>query len=131
MLVFLFWLLLLLLEIILNMRNTIIELSFFSDEKPFVMDKLDNDVNKKFGVRFQMPFEMLEFILIGYIAYEFIMDLRYQGLQLDTGSMNQIMLFFVVILSVMVGDMILINKDLHIYKFIKSYPALDSKKSNN
>lgn len=113
------------------MRNTIIELSFFSDEKPFVMDKLDNDVNKKFGVRFQMPFEMLEFILIGYIAYEFIMDLRYQGLQLDTGSMNQIMLFFVVILSVMVGDMILINKDLHIYKFIKSYPALDSKKSNN
>ncbi|GEO78891.1 hypothetical protein FD29_GL002207 [Companilactobacillus mindensis DSM 14500] len=131
MLVFLFWLLLLLLEIILNMRNTIIELSFFSDEKPFAMDKLDNDLNKKFGVKFQTPFEMLEFLLIGYIAYEFIMDLRYQGLQIDAASLNQIIIFFVVIMSVMVGDMILIMKDLHIYKFIKNYSTLNGKKTNN
>jgi len=131
MLVFLFWLLLLLLEIILNMRNTIIELSFFSDEKPFAMDKLDNDLNKKFGVRFQMPFELLEFLLIGYIAYKFIMDLRYQGLQIDAASLNQIMFFFMIVMSVIVGDMILILKDLHIYKFIKNYPALNGKKSNN
>ncbi|WP_147007930.1 hypothetical protein [Companilactobacillus mindensis] len=95
------------------------------------MDKLDNDLNKKFGVKFQTPFEMLEFLLIGYIAYEFIMDLRYQGLQIDAASLNQIIIFFVVIMSVMVGDMILIMKDLHIYKFIKNYSTLNGKKTNN
>lgn len=128
MLVFLFWLLLLLLEIILNMRNTIIELSFFSDEK---LSTLDSDLNKKFGVRFQAPFELLEFVVIGYIVYQLLMDLRFQGLQLDAASSTQIMYLFVVILAIMVGDMVMIAKDLHIYKFIKNHTALAGKNSDN
>ncbi len=120
MLVFLFWLLLLILEIILNMRNTIIELSFFSDEK---LNTLDSDLNKRFGVRFQAPFELLEFLIVGYIVYVLLTDLRFQGIQLDAGSLNQILFFFAIVTAVMVGDMLLIAKDLHIYKFIKNYVA--------
>lgn len=124
MLVFLFWLLLLIMEIILNMRNTIIELSFFSDEK---LNTLDNDLNKRFGVRFQAPFELLEFLLVGYIVYALLTDLRFQGIQLDPSSLNQIMFLFVIVIAVMVGDMLLIAKDLHIYKFIKNYVAISRK----
>ncbi|PMD71408.1 hypothetical protein [Companilactobacillus nuruki] len=124
MLVFLFWLLLLLLEIILNMRNTIVELSFFSDEK---LNTLDKDLNKRFGVRFQGPFELLEFLLVGYIVYALLTDLRFQGVQLNAASLNQVMFFFVIILAVMIGDMLLIAKDLHIYKFIKNYATLSRK----
>ena len=124
MLVFLFWLLLLLLEIILNMRNTIIELSFFSDEK---LNDLDNDLNKKFGVRFQGLFEILEFVVIGYIVYALLTDLRYQGIELDATSFNQILFLSVIVIAVMVGDLILIAKDLHIYKFIKNYVAISRK----
>ena len=126
MLVFLFWLLLLLLEIILNMRNTIIELSFFSDEK---LNTLDKKLNQRFGVKFQGPFEILEFLIVGYIVYSILTDLRFQGFQLDTVSFNQIVLFSVIVLAVIVGDVILIAKDLHIYKFIKHSMAL-SKKNN-
>lgn len=122
--IFLFWLLLLLLEIILNMRNTIIELSFFSDEK---LNTLDSDLNKKFGVRFQAPFELLEFLLVGYIVYALLTDLRFQGIQLDPTSLNQIMFLFVIVIAVMFGDMLLIAKDLHIYKFIKNYVAVSRK----
>lgn len=121
MLVFLFWLLLLLLEIILNMRNTIIELSFFSSKKPFLMDKLDNDLNKKFGVRFQFLFELFEFVMIGYIVYAVVMDLKYQGLQINMASLHQVIFLFVIIMAIMVGDLIMIAKDLHVYKFIKNY----------
>lgn len=128
MLVFLFTLLLLLLEMILNMRNTIIELSFFSDDK---LGTLDRNLNKKFGVRFQVPFELLEFLVIGYIVYELLTDLRLQGLELNTQSFNQLIFFFVVIMAVMVGDAILIAKDLHIYKFIKNYAAIAGKNSDN
>ncbi|AYE39081.1 hypothetical protein D1B17_10750 [Companilactobacillus zhachilii] len=124
MLVFLFWLLLLIMEIILNMRNTIIELSFFSDEK---LNTLDNDLNKRFGVRFQAPFELLEFLLVGYIVYALLTDLRFQGIQLDPSSLNQIMFLFVIVIAVMVGDLLLIAKDLHIYKFIKNYVAISRK----
>lgn len=126
MLVFLFWLLLLLLEIILNMRNTIIELSFFSDEK---LNTLDKKLNQRFGVKFQGPFEILEFLIVGYIVYSILTDLRFQGFQLDAVSFNQIVLFSVIVLAVIVGDVILIAKDLHIYKFIKHSMAL-SKKNN-
>lgn len=126
MLVFLFWLLLLLLEIILNMRNTIIELSFFSDEK---LNTLDKKLNQRFGVKFQGPFEILEFLIVGYIVYSILTDLRFQGFQLDAVSFNQIVLFSVIILAVIVGDVILIAKDLHIYKFIKHSMTL-SKKNN-
>lgn len=126
MLVFLFWLLLLLLEIILNMRNTIIELSFFSDEK---LNTLEKKLNQRFGVKFQGPFEILEFLIVGYIVYSILTDLRFQGFQLDAVSFNQIVLFSVIVLAVMVGDVILIAKDLHIYKFIKRSMAL-SKKNN-
>ena len=124
MLVFLFWLLLLILEIILNMRNTIIELSFFSDEK---LNTLDSDLNKRFGIRLQAPFELLEFLLVGYIVYALLTDLRFQGIQLDAASLNQVMFLFVIIIAVMVGDLLLIAKDLHIYKFIKNYAALTRK----
>lgn len=127
MLVFLFWLLLLLLEIILNMRNTIIELSFFSDEK---LNTLDKKLNQRFGVKFQGPFEILEFLMVGYIVYSILTDLRFQGFQLDAVSFNQIVLFSVIVLAVMVGDVILIAKDLHIYKFIKNSVALSRKNSN-
>lgn len=127
MLVFLFWLLLLLLEIILNMRNTIIELSFFSDEK---LNTLDKKLNQRFGVKFQGPFEILEFLIVGYIVYSILTDLRFQGFQLDAVSFNQIVLFSVIVLAVMVGDVILIAKDLHIYKFIKNSVALSRKNSN-
>ncbi len=126
MLVFLFWLLLLLLEIILNMRNTIIELSFFSDEK---LNTLDKKLNQRFGVKFQGPFEILEFLIVGYIVYSILTDLRFQGFQLDAVSFNQIVLFSVIVLAVIVGDVILIAKDLHIYKFIKHSMTL-SKKNN-
>ncbi|WP_186811233.1 hypothetical protein [Companilactobacillus nantensis] len=111
-------------EIILNMRNTIIELSFFSDEK---LNTLDSDLNKKFGVRFQAPFELLEFLLVGYIVYALLTDLRFQGIQLDPASLNQIMFLFVIVIAVMFGDMLLIAKDLHIYKFIKNYVAVSRK----
>lgn len=124
MLVFLFWLLLLLLEIILNMRNTIIELSFFSDEK---LNTLDTALNKKFGVRFQGPFELLEFIMIGYIVYALLTDLRFQGFQLNAASFDQILFFSVIVMAVMVGNIILIMKDLHIYKFIKNHAAVTRK----
>ena len=127
MLVFLFWLLLLLLEIILNMRNTIIELSFFSDEK---LNTLEKKLNQRFGVKFQGPFEILEFLIVGYIVYSILTDLRFQGFQLDAVSFNQIVLFSVIVLAVMVGDVILIAKDLHIYKFIKNSVALSRKNSN-
>ena len=127
MLVFLFWLLLLLLEIILNMRNTIIELSFFSDEK---LNTLDKKLNQRFGVKFQGPFEILEFLIVGYIVYSILTDLRFQGFQLDAVSFNQIVLFSIIVLAVMVGDVILIAKDLHIYKFIKNSVALSRKNSN-
>lgn len=127
MLVFLFWLLLLLLEIILNMRNTIIELSFFSDEK---LNTLDKKLNQRFGVKFQGPFEILEFLIVGYIVYSILTDLKFQGFQLDAVSFNQIVLFSVIVLAVMVGDVILIAKDLHIYKFIKNSVALSRKNSN-
>lgn len=127
MLVFLFWLLLLLLEIILNMRNTIIELSFFSDEK---LNTLDKKLNQRFGVKFQGPFEILEFLIVGYIVYSILTDLRFQGFQLDAVSFNQIVLFSVIVLAVIVGDVILIAKDLHIYKFIKNSVALSRKNSN-
>ncbi|WP_133278232.1 hypothetical protein [Companilactobacillus farciminis] len=127
MLVFLFWLLLLLLEIILNMRNTIIELSFFSDEK---LNTLDKKLNQRFGVKFQGPFEILEFLIVGYIVYSILTDLRFQGFQLDAVSFNQIVLFSVIVLAVMVGDVILIAKDLHIYKFIKNSVVLSRKNSN-
>lgn len=126
MLVFLFWLLLLLLEIILNMRNTIIELSFFSDEK---LNTLDKKLNQRFGVKFQGPFEFLEFLMVGYIVYSILTDLRFQGFQLDVVSFNQIVLFSIIVLAVIIGDIILIAKDLHIYKFIKHSMAL-SKKNN-
>ncbi|AKP03163.1 hypothetical protein ABB44_05690 [Companilactobacillus farciminis] len=126
MLVFLFWFLLLLLEIILNMRNTIIELSFFSDEK---LNTLDKKLNQRFGVKFQGPFEILEFLIVGYIVYSILTDLRFQGFQLDAVSFNQIVLFSVIVLAVIVGDVILIAKDLHIYKFIKHSMTL-SKKNN-
>jgi len=128
MLVFLFWLLLLLLEIILNMRNTIIELSFFSDEK---LGTLDRNVNKEFGVQFQVPFELFEFLVIAYIVYELLTDLRFQGLQLNAASFNQLLFFFAIVVSVIIGDMILITKDLHVYKFIKNSAALAGKNSNN
>lgn len=127
MLVFLFWLLLLLLEIILNMRNTIIELSFFSDEK---LNTLEKKLNQRFGVKFQGPFEILEFLIVGYIVYSILTDLRFQGFQLDAVSFNQIVLFSVIVLAVMVGDVILIAKDLHIYKFIKNSVVLSRKNSN-
>jgi len=127
MLVFLFWLLLLLLEIILNMRNTIIELSFFSDEK---LNTLEKKLNQRFGVKFQGPFEILEFLIVGYIVYSILTDLRFQGFQLDAVSFNQIVLFSVIVLAVMVGDVFLIAKDLHIYKFIKNSVALARKNSN-
>lgn len=127
MLVFLFWLLLLLLEIILNMRNTIIELSFFSDEK---LNTLEKKLNQRFGVKFQGPFEILEFLIVGYIVYSILTDLRFQGFQLDAVSFNQIVLFSIIVLAVMVGDVILIAKDLHIYKFIKNSVALSRKNSN-
>ena len=127
MLVFLFWLLLLLLEIILNMRNTIIELSFFSDEK---LNTLEKKLNQRFGVKFQGPFEILEFLIVGYIVYSILTDLRFQGFQLDAVSFNQIVLFSVIVLAVMVCDVILIAKDLHIYKFIKNSVALSRKNSN-
>lgn len=127
MLVFLFWLLLLIMEIILNMRNTIIELSFFSDEK---LNTLEKKLNQRFGVKFQGPFEILEFLIVGYIVYSILTDLRFQGFQLDAVSFNQIVLFSVIVLAVMVGDVILIAKDLHIYKFIKNSVALSRKNSN-
>lgn len=115
MLVFLFWLLLLLLEIILNMRNTIIELSFFSDEK---LSTLDKKLDQRFGAHFQGLFEILEFIIIGYIVYSILTDLRFQGVQLDQHSLGQIIFLSVIVVAVIVGDVILITKDLHIYIFI-------------
>ncbi|GAQ01541.1 hypothetical protein [Companilactobacillus pabuli] len=108
------------------MRNTIIELSFFSDEK---LNTLDKKLNQRFGVKFQGPFEILEFLIVGYIVYSILTDLRFQGFQLDAVSFNQIVLFSVIVLAVIVGDVILIAKDLHIYKFIKHSMTL-SKKNN-
>ncbi|WP_010021036.1 hypothetical protein [Companilactobacillus farciminis] len=109
------------------MRNTIIELSFFSDEK---LNTLDKKLNQRFGVKFQGPFEILEFLIVGYIVYSILTDLRFQGFQLDAVSFNQIVLFSVIVLAVMVGDVILIAKDLHIYKFIKNSVVLSRKNSN-
>jgi len=120
MLIFLFWLLLLVLEIILNMRNTIIELSFFSDEK---LNTLDKTLDKKFGAHFQGLFEILEFLLVGYIVYILLTDLRFQGIQLNATSLDQIIFFFVIVVAMVVGDVLLITKDLHIHKFIKHYVA--------
>lgn len=127
MLVFLFWLLLLLLEIILNMRNTIIELSFFSDEK---LSTLDRKLDQRFGARFQGLFEFIEFLIIGYIVYAVLTDLRFQGFQLDASLFGQIIFLSVIVVAVMVGDILLIAKDLHIYKFIKHSVALSRKNSN-
>jgi hypothetical protein len=106
------------------MRNTIIELSFFSDEK---LNTLDKKLNQRFGVKFQGPFEILEFLIVGYIVYSILTDLRFQGFQLDAVSFNQIVLFSVIVLAVIVGDVILIAKDLHIYKFIKHSMTLSKK----
>lgn len=125
--IFLFWLLLLLLEIILNMRNTIIELSFFSDEK---LSTLDRKLDQRFGARFQGLFEFIEFLIIGYIVYAVLTDLRFQGFQLDASSFGQIIFLSVIVVAVMVGDILLIAKDLHIYKFIKYSVALSRKNSN-
>lgn len=125
--IFLFWLLLLLLEIILNMRNTIIELSFFSDEK---LSTLDRKLDQRFGARFQGLFEFIEFLIIGYIVYAVLTDLRFQGFQLDASSFGQIIFLSVIVVAVMVGDILLIAKDLHIYKFIKHSVALSRKNSN-
>ncbi|GEO59449.1 hypothetical protein [Companilactobacillus bobalius] len=122
--IFLFWLLLLLLEIILNMRNTIIELSFFSDEK---LSTLDRKLDQRFGARFQGPFEFIEFLIIGYIVYAVLTDLRFQGFQLDASSFGQIIFLSVIVVAVMVGDILLIAKDLHIYKFIKHSVTLSKK----
>ncbi|MQS98012.1 hypothetical protein FHL05_08950 [Lactobacillus halodurans] len=85
------------------------------------MDKLDNDLNKKFGVRFQFLFELFEFVMIGYIVYAVVMDLKYQGLQINMASLHQVIFLFVIIMAIMVGDLIMIAKDLHVYKFIKNY----------
>ncbi|CAJ1180539.1 hypothetical protein CPEBRM1_ABPJDJAI_00369 [Companilactobacillus paralimentarius] len=125
--IFLFWLLLLLLEIILNMRNTIIELSFFSDEK---LSTLDRKLDQRFGARFQGLFEFIEFLIIGYIVYAVLTDLRFQGFQLDASLFGQIIFLSVIVVAVMVGDILLIAKDLHIYKFIKHSVALSRKNSN-
>ena len=125
--IFLFWLLLLLLEIILNMRNTIIELSFFSDEK---LSTLDRKLDQRFGARFQGLFEFIEFLIIGYIVYAVLTDLRFQGFQLNASSFGQIIFLSVIVVAVMVGDILLIAKDLHIYKFIKHSEALSRKNSN-
>jgi len=125
--IFLFWLLLLLLEIILNMRNTIIELSFFSDEK---LSTLDRKLDQRFGARFQGLFEFIEFLIIGYIVYAVLTDLRFQGFQLDASLFGQIIFLSVIVVAVMVGDILLIAKDLHIYKFIKYSVALSRKNSN-
>lgn len=122
--IFLFWLLLLLLEIILNMRNTIIELSFFSDEK---LSTLDRKLDQRFGARFQGLFEFIEFLIIGYIVYAVLTDLRFQGFQLDASSFGQIIFLSVIVVAVMVGDILLIAKDLHIYKFIKHSVTLSKK----
>ena len=127
MLVFLFWLLLLLLEIILNMRNTIIELSFFSDEK---LNTLDKKLNQRFGVKFQGPFEILEFLMVGYIVYSILTDLRFQGIQIDRGSLQQLIYLSVIVISMIVGDAILVIKDFHIYKFVKRTVDLSRKNSN-
>ncbi|CAJ1179584.1 hypothetical protein CPR19092_LGOLGGFK_00377 [Companilactobacillus paralimentarius] len=125
--IFLFWLLLSLLEIILNMRNTIIELSFFSDEK---LSTLDRKLDQRFGARFQGLFEFIEFLIIGYIVYAVLTDLRFQGFQLDASLFGQIIFLSVIVVAVMVGDILLIAKDLHIYKFIKHSVALSRKNSN-
>ncbi|CAJ1179813.1 hypothetical protein CP1MG86_MNBNLCLN_01920 [Companilactobacillus paralimentarius] len=125
--IFLFCLLLLLLEIILNMRNTIIELSFFSDEK---LSTLDRKLDQRFGARFQGLFEFIEFLIIGYIVYAVLTDLRFQGFQLDASLFGQIIFLSVIVVAVMVGDILLIAKDLHIYKFIKHSVALSRKNSN-
>ncbi|KRK91103.1 hypothetical protein [Companilactobacillus futsaii] len=127
MLVFLFWLLLLLLEIILNMRNTIIELSFFSDEK---LNTLDKKLNQRFGIKFQGPFEILEFLIVGYIVYSILTDLRFQGFQIDQGSLQQLIYLSVIVISMIIGDAILVVKDFHIYKFVKRTVDLSRKNSN-
>ncbi|MDR4932415.1 hypothetical protein [Companilactobacillus paralimentarius] len=109
------------------MRNTIIELSFFSDEK---LSTLDRKLDQRFGARFQGLFEFIEFLIIGYIVYAVLTDLRFQGFQLDASLFGQIIFLSVIVVAVMVGDILLIAKDLHIYKFIKHSVALSRKNSN-
>ncbi|WP_157060463.1 hypothetical protein [Companilactobacillus futsaii] len=109
------------------MRNTIIELSFFSDEK---LNTLDKKLNQRFGIKFQGPFEILEFLIVGYIVYSILTDLRFQGFQIDQGSLQQLIYLSVIVISMIIGDAILVVKDFHIYKFVKRTVDLSRKNSN-
>jgi hypothetical protein len=63
---------------------------------------LDRKLDQRFGARFQGLFEFIEFLIIGYIVYEVLTDLRFQGFQLDASSFGQIIFLSIIVVAVMV-----------------------------